>query len=141
MGCGWLWHHNRQEREPLGGKEGSALRSYVTLGYKFAITAVLLSLALPLIVPGVALATAVIVAVAVTIGTYLLGDLALLPRIGGFSTALLEVLIAAVTVHAAQFFLPGLALAFSESLVAGVAVGAGEWFYHRYILTGPVRAD
>lgn len=99
---------------------------------KYLMTAVALTIVLPLV--GTAtLWASLLTAAVVTIVAYLSGDMLILPALGNGVATAADGFIAALTIWVMQFALRGLAVTFWGAIIVGAVLAVGEWFFHGYV--------
>lgn len=115
------------------------MRHLVALAVKFVAVAAVLSFMLPMEMGPVPWTVTATLALITTAVSYLVGDLAILPATGQVTAFFADMLLAAVTLWALQFAIPGLRMRFGDALVAAVALSLVEFFFHRYMQSGVLR--
>lgn len=115
------------------------MRHTTALAIKFLAVTAILALVLPLVAGPVSWTGVLVAALAVTVVSYLAGDLGILPAMGQVMALVGDLLLGAVTVWAVQFIVPGLTIPFAGALVVAVALGVAEFFFHRYMQGSVLR--
>jgi hypothetical protein len=83
---------------------------------------------------------AILIAVVLTVVAYLLGDLMVLPRYGNTTATVLDVVLAAVVIGLSDWMINGFVTLTPAGWVLFLGVLAiGEWLFHKYLKTSPVR--
>lgn len=83
---------------------------------------------------------AILIAVVLTVAAYLLGDLMVLPRYGNTTATVLDVVLAAVVIGLSDWMINGFVTLTPAGWVLFLGVLAiGEWLFHKYLKTSPVR--
>lgn len=102
------------------------------MALKFSFTALIL-LAVFGLWQGLSALNPVLTAAVLTGIAYVIGDTWVLPNFGNRVAAVIDVLLAGVTVWAVQLVLVGFGVSLNAVAVAALLTGAAEWFYHRYL--------
>ncbi len=83
---------------------------------------------------------AILIAVVLTVVAYLLGDLMVLPRYGNTTATVLDAVLAAVVIGLSDWMINGFVTLTPAGWVLFLGILAiGEWFFHKYLKTSPVR--
>ncbi len=97
--------------------------------YIAAITMIFLSY---LLIPAVSLGSSLIIALAVTVVLFFVGDQYLLTRLGALPTAIVNFIVAAVVLALGGSFLRR-PIGAGVILATAAVIGVAEWIYFRYI--------
>lgn len=85
---------------------------------------------------------AIVAALVLTLTAYLFGDLGILPRYGNVTATVADAVIAALIFGLADWTVNGaITLSPLGWILTLGALAVGEWFFHRYLQTEPVRVD
>ncbi|HWT74634.1 MAG TPA: DUF2512 family protein [Mobilitalea sp.] len=108
------------------------MRHISALIVKFIMTAIILEIAL-LLLSRLSFGNILWVSLVVTAISYLIGDMVILPAINNLVATLADMVISFVVIYMFNFFWNTNDIPFLSALVAGVALGAGEFFFHKLI--------
>lgn len=112
---------------------GEKMNRSVNLLIKYIYTAVITSVLLTyLLVPSISLVASLIVAAFVTLASYFIGDLYVLPRMGNLGAVVVKFALAAVIFGLSNLFMAEV-VTFSMAVVTAVVIAVAEWFSHRYL--------
>jgi hypothetical protein len=89
--------------------------------------------------PALPFSSALIIALIITGVLYVTGDLFILPKYGNYAAAGGDALMAVLILWIANFFIIQ-ELSPVTVAVTALAIGAGEWFFHRYLKAEPAQA-
>jgi len=109
------------------------MKNLANLVIKSAIVGILLALLIPVFGRSTWSQTLITVLVLVVIG-YLLGDLWILPKLGNVAATIGDFIINALGIWAMTEALPQFTLSTSGYWIIALALAAGEWFFHQYLL-------
>lgn len=98
---------------------------YIMIG---VISIIFLSL---LLTPPIPLANTLIIALFVTGILYVIGDLFILPGSGNYAATAANIIMAALILWAASFFIIQ-NIPVSTAIITAIVIGAGEWVLHRF---------
>lgn len=101
------------------------------LAVKFLLNGVIILAVLSLL-GDVDAATAIYIALIITIVAYILGDLLILPAFGNTTASISDGIMAFLITWIIPFVVPGLTITLGTALAVGAAIGVGEWFFHKY---------
>lgn len=105
----------------------------VNLLIKYIYTAVITSVLLTyLLIPSISLVASLIVAAFVTLASYFVGDLYVLPRVGSLGAVIVKFALAAAIFGLSNLFMSEV-VTFSMAVVTAAVIAAAEWFSHRYL--------
>lgn len=82
-----------------------------------------------------------IISAAITALAYLVGDLAVLPNSNNTIAAIADIGFSFIALLALNVILAGSAISFFCALFASIAIGAGEWIFHKFIAGSAVLAN
>ncbi len=99
---------------------------------KFVMTAVILEIVL-LLLSDASFSGILLIALAVTAIGYLIGDMIILGATNNIVATIADMGLSLVTIYLFNFFWVRDTIPFLSAVVAGVAIGVGEWFYHKII--------
>lgn len=74
-----------------------------------------------------------IIAALVSVFSYLIGDLLILPAVGNLTAAVADVGLSAVIIWLIRYIIPGFEILFSHALYGGIALGIFELMFHVYM--------
>jgi hypothetical protein len=80
-----------------------------------------------------------LIAVAVTLVSYAIGDLVILPLTSNIAAALADAGIALITIYLFNFWFGVGSISFADAFISAVFVGGGEWVFHRYLEKNVLR--
>jgi len=103
---------------------------------KFIMVAVISAVILPFF-GQISLTDTLIIAAVVTVITYVLWDLLLLPRYGNWVTTIADGIVDAILIALAPLVLP-ITVNIYGIILTAVVLAVGEWFFHRYLAMGEV---
>lgn len=108
---------------------------------KFVMCVVVLEIVLRLIT-NLTFTEILYISAAVTIIAYIIGDLLIL-RVSNTVATVADIGLSLVTIYAFNFIWNTREISFSDALIAAVALGVGEWFFHKYVASNvfPERHD
>lgn len=99
---------------------------------KFVILAIVLELVL-LNLSALSFRTILTVALTITVLSYLIGDIAILPKSNNTVATITDIGLSFITILLFNYSIPGAAISFSDALIASIGVGIGEWLFHKFM--------
>ncbi|HEY3315439.1 MAG TPA: DUF2512 family protein [Bacillota bacterium] len=108
------------------------MRHVTALIIKFLMLGLVALIALPLLAKVTAM-QAIGLAVALTVIAYILDDLLILPAFGNGVATVADVVLAFLTLWAANFVVRTLAIGFWAAAITAVIIGVGEYFFHTWL--------
>lgn len=89
----------------------------------------------------ISITEAISIGIVLTIVSYIVGDLLILPRHGNMAATGVDVATAAVVIWGMTWILgqPGIML--SGLLITAIAIGGIEWFFHGFLLKAVLRTE
>lgn len=100
---------------------------------KFVMVAVVLEIVLNLL-SNLTFGSILIIAVAVTALAYIIGDIIILPITNNITATIADIGLALVTIYMFNLIWTARVVYFLDAFAAAVAIGVGEWFFHKYVL-------
>ena len=74
----------------------------------------------------------IIVSIAVTVVSYIIGDLLILPIANNVIATTADALLGAVTIYMFNYVWFNTGISFEDAAIAALALAVGEWFFHKY---------
>lgn len=108
------------------------MRHISTLIFKYVITAIILEIVL-LLFGNFNFTNILWISLAITLISYIIGDNILLPATNNTVATIADVILALVTIYLVNYLWIKNRFPFFAALVAAVALGIGEWFFHKLI--------
>jgi len=108
------------------------LRHFSAILVKFAMTTIVLEIVLYAF-SGLSFWSILGLSLVVTLISYLIGDLVILPATNNLTATIADIILVLVTIYIANFLWYTKELSFFSALIAAVVLGAGEWFFHKLI--------
>lgn len=108
------------------------MKHFAALLIKFVMVAVVLEIVLNLMTY-LTFTDILLISLAVTILSYIIGDLLILPASNNTVATVTDFGLALVTIYMFNFILNVRLISFWNALVAAVVIGVGEWFFHKYL--------
>ncbi len=108
------------------------MRHISALIVKYVMTAVILEISL-LLLSDVSFGGILFIALIVTVITYMIGDMLVLPATNNFVATIADIALSLVTIYLFNFIWDRNDIPFMTALIAGIALGFGEWFFHKII--------
>ncbi len=108
------------------------MKHVVAFLIKYVMVAVILEILLSLLT-ALTLVQILIISLAVTIASYLIGDLLVLTFWNNTVATLVNALIAFGIIYSFNYRYGAGILAYADCVTAAVVLGIGEWFFHRYM--------
>ncbi|MEW6522289.1 MAG: DUF2512 family protein [Bacillota bacterium] len=108
-------------------------RTMVALAVKFVLTLIFAGVAF-MLVAGNSLGPVVVVAVAVTVVNYLVGDLGELPSYGNIWAAVGDGVMGAIVSWLAALLIPAFLVTLGSLALFAVLTGVTEFYFHRYLM-------
>ena len=116
----------------IGIKEKNTLRHISALIVKYVMTAIILEIVL-LLLSSVSFSGILLIALAVTAISYMIGDMLVLSATNNLVATLADIVLAFITIYLFNFIWSRGDIPFMSALIASVAIGFGEWFFHKII--------
>lgn len=106
---------------------------------KYLMVAVLLEVLMYLLT-NLSFKEILVVALAVTVVSYLIGDLLILAVSNNFVATLADAVLALLTIYVFNYVAGYGTIDFIDALVCALVLAVGEWIFHRYMVrNGPVK--
>lgn len=102
---------------------------------KFLIIAVILEILLN-ITTDLDFYEILIISLTVTIVAYLLGDLLILPSSNNIIATISDIGLSLIIILLFNYRYVNTEISFSDALISAVVIGAGEWFFHKFMASG-----
>lgn len=99
---------------------------------KFVLTSVILEIFL-LAFTNLNYGSIFTIAVTITVLSYFIGDIAILPRTDNMIATIADVGLSFVTLLLFNMIYTGAVIPFYTALFASLVLGLGEWFFHRFM--------
>lgn len=99
---------------------------------KFLLVVTVFGITLPA-AAGINTATAVAAAAVQTLLAFLAADLVVLPRYGNLAAIAVDVILSVAVAWEVTFALESTLIPVPALAVSAIVIGAGEWYYHRYL--------
>lgn len=99
---------------------------------KFIMVAVVLELIFSMMT-NLTLGNIIIISAAVTVLSYVIGDLLILPATNNSVATFADAGLSLFTVYMFNFLWNTREISFIDSLIAASVLGLGEWFFHKYV--------
>lgn len=109
------------------------MKYIVSFLVKFVCTAVILGIVL-LLMTSLTFGQILVVSAAVTIISYFVGDLLILSVSNNTIATIADIALSFFTIYLFNFWANYTTITFAAALVASIALGAGEWFFHKYMV-------
>ncbi len=98
---------------------------------KFIMVTVVLQVILS-VFSGLAFTNILYISIAVTVLTYIIGDLLILPVSNNNVATLADAGLTLITIYMFNFLWNIRLIAFSDALISATIIAVGEWFLHKY---------
>ncbi|MEW6523787.1 MAG: DUF2512 family protein [Bacillota bacterium] len=108
------------------------MRHVQALLVKYLMVGSILAIVLPVLGPAT-FGQGFAVALVVTAGSYIVGDLIVFPEFGNILAAVFDSALVLALIWVSQLLVPGFITTFGAMAVAAALVGIAEWFFHRYL--------
>lgn len=108
------------------------MKHLISLVIKFTMTVLVLEVVL-LLLSDASFAQIIYLSLVVTIVSYILGDLIILPLTNNLIASVADVAITVLTVLLFNDVVLAQEIFFSSALVAAIILAAGEWIFHKYL--------
>jgi hypothetical protein len=79
--------------------------------------------------------------IAVTVISYVIGDLLILPATNNTAATIADFIIALAAIYLYNFLLVTKEITFWISIVSAAVIGIGEWFFHSYVHKNVIEKD
>ena len=109
------------------------MKNFVNLVIKFAFTYLVLFIMVPMLGKGTWTQTLVLGAILVLL-SYIIGDMWVLPKLGNFVAALIDLGIAVLVIWLMMRGLPQFVLTTGAVWSIAIVLAIVEWLFHRYLL-------
>lgn len=108
------------------------MRHIIALLIKFAMIAIALEVVLSMVTT-LTFTDILYIAATVTILAYIVGDIFVLSMTNNTIATIADVGLTLVTIYAFNYAWNISRISLTDSLIAAVVVGVGEWFFHKYV--------
>lgn len=108
------------------------MKYIVSFIIKFVCAAVLLEIVL-LMMTRLTFGQILFISAAVTIISYFVGDLLILSVSNNTIATIADIALSFFTIYLFNFWTAFLSVSFAAALIASLTLGAGEWFFHKYM--------
>lgn len=119
-------------------EEGDIVKHVIALLIKFVMTTIVLEIVLSMST-NLTFTSILYISAAVTILAYIVGDLLILRATSNTVATVADVGLALVTIYMFNSLWNTRQISFADALVAAVVIGAGEWFFHKYVSNNVLR--
>lgn len=108
------------------------MKHFISLVFKFLLVSIVLAVVLMLLTP-VDLIDVLYISLVLTIVSYIIGDLIILPMTNNFIATVTDAVIGVITIMLFNYAIIKENIYFSAALIASIVLAAGEWFFHKYV--------
>lgn len=108
------------------------MKHFRALIVKFFITSVVLEAVLWNLT-ALSFTSIIYIASAVTLISYLAGDVGILPVSNNTVATIADLVIAFVTIWLFNFVFTDVTITFSDALIASAGIAVGEWLFHKFV--------
>lgn len=108
------------------------MKHYLAILIKFVIIAVILEIVLNYLTT-LSFYRILIISLAVTILSYIIGDLIILSISNNIVATIIDIALAVVTIYMFNYISGFRYISLSTSFWCALLIGIGEWFFHKYV--------
>ena len=98
---------------------------------KYVMVAVLLLMIL-IVRTNLTFSYIVLISITVTVISYIVGDLLILPITNNIVATFADALLGAATIYMFNYLWFDAGISFADAAIAALAISVGEWFFHKY---------
>jgi hypothetical protein len=108
------------------------MKHFTALLIKFIMVTLILEIILNMLTE-LTLTEILYISVAVTVFTYIIGDLLILPASNNIVATLADFALALATIYMFNYLWNTRYISLYDALVSATVIGVGEWFFHIYV--------
>jgi uncharacterized membrane protein len=107
---------------------------------KFIIVALVIAVVLNTLTT-ITLSETLLISAAVTIISYIIGDLLILPTTNNTIATFADIGLSLLTIYMFNFIWNTIRISFIHAFITAVVIGVGEWFFHKYVVNNVVAKN